>query len=120
MKASPAKNASTTRRVAGERQYRTAAWDHAGPLEMLSARFALRVMLSLGPKFNLRRDINNVVVLAGRYFVWPEPVLMRLRDFLARRCGELPSWEGVGKASLDDLMARFGGWNGLYDDASIY
>lgn len=106
--------------MSGERLYRTSAWDGAGPLEMLSARFALRVLLSLGPRFNLRRDINNVVVLAGRYFVWPEPVLARLRDFLGRRCGDLPAWEGVGKASLDELMARFGSWNGLYDDVSIY
>lgn len=120
MKSSPASKPVANRRTTGERYYRTPAWDEAGALEMLSARFALQVLLALGPKFNLRRDINNVVVLAGRYFVWPEPVLARLRDFLGRRCNELPAWEGVGKTSLDELMARFGGWNGLYDDVSIY
>jgi SpoVK/Ycf46/Vps4 family AAA+-type ATPase len=119
MKSNPASK-PVAGRATGERYYRTPAWDDAGPLEMLSARFALQVLLSLGPKFNLRRDINNVVVLAGRYFVWPEPVLARLREFLARRCGDLPAWEGVGKAPLDELMSRFGAWNGLYDDGSIY
>src|SRR5690606_28203355 len=120
MKSRPASKPVANRRTTGERYYRTSAWDEAGPLEMLSARFALQALLSLGPRFNLRRDINNVVVLAGRYFVWPEPVLARLRDFLGRRCSDLPAWEGVGKVSLDELMSRFGGWNGLYDDVSIY
>src|SRR5690606_42079969 len=72
MKSRPASKPVANRRTTGERYYRTSAWDEAGPLEMLSARFALQALLSLGPRFNLPRDINNVVGLAGRHFVWPE------------------------------------------------
>ncbi len=106
--------------VASDRTLHSGAWDHATPMDLLCVRFALRTILVLGPKFNLRRDVNNVVSLAGRYLVWPEPVIARLRDFLVRRCADIGSWSEAGKLSLEEFMLRHGSWNGLYDDAAIY
>ena len=61
------------------------ALSEASPLDLLCARFALQSVLTLGSKFNLRRDINNLVTLAGRWFVWPRPVLaLNLRRGRAR------------------------------------
>jgi SpoVK/Ycf46/Vps4 family AAA+-type ATPase len=107
-------------RSEGDKVYTSTAFEFAAPLDLLCARFALKTILQLGPKFNLRRDINNVVTLAGRYFAWPEPVLMRMKDFLSKRCTDMSAWQDVGKLPLDEFMVRHGAWNGLYDDASLY
>jgi SpoVK/Ycf46/Vps4 family AAA+-type ATPase len=97
-----------------------AALAHATPLDMLCARFALRTVLSLGPKFNLRRDINNIVTLTGRWLVWPRPTLVRLQAYVARRCAEAPAWAGAGELTPEEFMVRHGAWNGLYDDTAIH
>ena len=95
-------------------------FEFAAAMDLLCVRFALKTIFTLGPKFNLRRDINNVVTLTGRYLVWPEPILAKLKDFLSRRCVDSPAWADAGKLSLDDFMIRHGSWNGLYDDSSLY
>ncbi len=100
--------------------YRPPTLAIAQPLDLLSTRFALQAIIALGPKFNLRRDINNLVTLAGRHLVWPIAVLNRLQSFLARRCAESPAWSGVAELSAADFIGRHGNWNGLYDDTSIY
>ena len=105
---------------AAEAVHRSPAIAFAQPLDLLSTRFALQAIISLGPKFNLRRDINNLVTLTGRHLAWPLAVLGRLQHFLSRRCAEAPAWAGVGELSAADFMGRHGNWNGLYDDASIY
>jgi hypothetical protein len=97
-----------------------AALAHATPLDMLCARFALRTVLSLGPKFNLRRDINNIVTLTGRWLVWPRPTLLRLQAYVARRCAEAPAWAGAAELTPEEFMTRHGAWNGLYDDTAIH
>ncbi len=104
----------------GERLIVSADQEFAAPLDLLCVRFALRTVLALGPKFNLRRDINNIVTLAGRYLVWPEPVFAKLKDYLVRRCVDAPAWQDVSKLTTDELMARHGVWNGLYDDSTFY
>ena len=104
----------------GERYLVSSEYEYAAPLDLLCVRFALTTVLELGPKFNLRRDINNIVTLAGRFLVWPEPVFAKLKDYLVRRCAEAPAWTDVSKLSTEDLMARHGVWNGLYDDGTFY
>ena len=105
---------------AGERYLVSTDHEFAAPLDLLCVRFALRTVLALGPKFNLRRDINNIVTLAGRFLVWPEPVFAKLKEYLVRRCVDAPAWTDVSKLSNDELMARHGVWNGLYDDGTFY
>jgi len=94
--------------------------EHATPLDLLCARFALGAVLALGARFNLRRDINNVVTLTGRWLVWPRGTLSRLQVYVARRCAEAPAWAGAGELTLEEFMARHGAWNGLYDDSAIH
>ncbi|MET0506837.1 MAG: AAA family ATPase [Burkholderiaceae bacterium] len=97
-----------------------AAIADAQPLDLLATRFALSTVLTLGPKFNLRRDVNNVVALVGRYLVWPLTALSRLQQYLAHRCIEAPAWAGIAALEPADLVARHGIWNGPYDDASLF
>jgi SpoVK/Ycf46/Vps4 family AAA+-type ATPase len=106
--------------VSPGRFFVTSAYDAAPSLDLLCVRFALRAVLDLGPKFNLRRDINNVITLSGRYLVWPEAVLTKLHSFISRRCLEMSAWEGVAQLSLEDFMSKHGSWNGLYDDSQFY
>ena len=96
------------------------ALEHATALDLMCARFALRTVLSLGPRFNLRRDINNVVTLAGRWLLWPSGTFVRLQTYVARRCAEAPAWAGAGELAPEEFMARHGVWNGLYDDTAIH
>jgi len=96
------------------------ALEHATALDLMCARFALRTVLALGPRFNLRRDINNVVTLAGRWLLWPRGTFVRLQTYVARRCAEAPAWAGAGELSPEEFMARHGVWNGLYDDTAIH
>lgn len=104
----------------GERYLVSSDNEFGSPLDLLCVKFALRTVLELGPKFNLRRDINNIVTLAGRFMVWPEPVFSKLKDYLVRRCVDAPAWMDVSKLSNDELMSRHGVWNGLYDDGTFY
>ena len=70
----------------------------AAPIDRLSSLFALKLILSLGPKFNLRRDINDVMTLAARHLVWPVSIAQKVQRFLSHRCAEMPAWAGVGKS----------------------
>ena len=104
----------------GGRAYVSSAFESASSMDLACTRFALRSILTLGARFNLRRDVNNVVTLAARYCFWPEPIFTRLRDFLSRRCADSPAWADCGKLTLDEFMVRHGAWNGLYDDSTFY
>jgi SpoVK/Ycf46/Vps4 family AAA+-type ATPase len=104
----------------GGRSYVSSAFESASAMDLACTRFALRSILTLGARFNLRRDVNNVVTLAARYCFWPEPIFSRLRDFLSRRCADSPAWADCGKLTLDEFMVRHGAWNGLYDDSTFY
>ena len=92
----------------------------AAPVDRLSSLFALRLVLTLGPKFNLRRDINDVMTLSARHLVWPVSIAQKVQKFLSHRCTEMPAWAGVGKLSPDEFIARHGVWNGTYDDTTLF
>lgn len=92
----------------------------AAPTDRLSALLALKLVLSLGPKFNLRRDINDVMTLAARHLVWPVSIAQKVQKFLGHRCVEMPAWAGVSKLSEEEFIARHGVWNGTYDDTTLF
>ena len=60
-------------------------------LDLMCSHFVLTLAAQQGSKFNVRRDINGLMALAGRHLMWPEPVLARLRDFPARRAASTTS-----------------------------
>jgi SpoVK/Ycf46/Vps4 family AAA+-type ATPase len=90
------------------------------PIDRLSTLFALRLVLALGPKFNLRRDINDVMTLSARHLIWPVSIAQKVQKFLASRCVEMPAWAGVAKLSPEEFIARHGVWNGTYDDTTLF
>lgn len=106
--------------INGERLVASPTFEFAPPMDLQCVRFALKTVLTLGPKFNLRRDINNVVTLTGRSLLWPEPILLKFKDFLSRRCADAPAWADAGKMGVEEFMLRHGTWNGLYDDTTMF
>ena len=73
-----------------------------------------------GANFNVRRDFNGVVGLAGRHLVWPVSVLARLREFLVRRCLGNELWRGHEALDATEFLARHGAWSGPYDEATLF
>lgn len=92
----------------------------ANSIDLMCVRFAMSAVLELGAKFNLRRDINNLVTLSGKFWVWPQSSLEKLKKFIDKRCHELEAWKGIEELSIDDFLAKHGQWNGLYDDTSLF
>ena len=55
---------------------------HASPglkdapvLDLMCSHFVLTLAAKQGGKFNVRRDLNGLLTLAGRHLVWPAPAL---------------------------------------------
>jgi SpoVK/Ycf46/Vps4 family AAA+-type ATPase len=92
----------------------------ATPIDRMSTLLALRLVVSLGAKFNLRRDINDVMTLTARHLVWPVSIVQKVQKFLAHRCAEMPAWAGVAKLTAEEFIARHGAWNGTYDDTTLF
>ena len=44
-------------------------------LDLMCSHFVLTLVARQGPKFNVRRDLNSLLAMAGRHLVWPQPVL---------------------------------------------
>jgi SpoVK/Ycf46/Vps4 family AAA+-type ATPase len=73
-----------------------------------------------GSSFNVRRDLNSVVGLAGRHLVWPAPILHRLREFLGRRCASNEYWRGHAALEDTEFLVRHGTWRGPYEEGTLF
>nr|WP_315494175.1 ATP-binding protein [uncultured Rhodoferax sp.] len=89
-------------------------------LDLMCSHFVLTLAARQGANFNVRRDFNGVVGLAGRHLVWPVSVLGRLREFLARRCQGNELWRGHEALEATEFLARYGVWCGPYDEATLF
>ena len=89
-------------------------------LDLMCTHFVLALATKQGSKFNVRRDINGLMALAGRHMVWPDLVLSRVRAFLARRCKDNEAWRGHEKLSTAEFMERHGVWRGPYEEGSLF
>jgi SpoVK/Ycf46/Vps4 family AAA+-type ATPase len=93
---------------------------HAPVLDMMCSHFVLTLAARQGQRFNVRRDLNTLLALAGRHLIWPMTVLTRLREFLARRCKENELWSGNDKLSTAAFMERYGVWRGPYEEGTLF
>jgi SpoVK/Ycf46/Vps4 family AAA+-type ATPase len=89
-------------------------------LDLMCSHFVLTLAARQGASLNVRRDFNGIVGLAGRYLVWPLSVLLRLREFLTRRCISNELWRGHEALDTTEFLARHGVWRGPYDEATLY
>ncbi|WP_028604646.1 ATP-binding protein [Ottowia thiooxydans] len=89
-------------------------------LDLMCSHFVLTLAAKQGAKFNVRRDINGLMALAGRHLMWPEPVLARVREFLGRRCKENDFWRGHEQLSNPEFLERHGIWRGPYEEGTLF
>ncbi|GLS16614.1 ATP-binding protein [Hydrogenophaga electricum] len=89
-------------------------------LDLMCSHFVLTLAARQGPRFNVRRDLNTLLALAGRHLVWPQTVLARLREFLVRRCKDNELWQGQERLSTGGFMERYGVWRGPYEEGTLF
>ncbi|WP_442905809.1 ATP-binding protein [Hydrogenophaga sp. RAC07] len=86
----------------------------------MCSHFVLTLAARQGPRFNVRRDLNTLLSLAGRHLVWPLTVLSRLREFLERRCKDNELWSGHNALATTAFMERYGVWRGPYEEGTLF
>lgn len=89
-------------------------------LDLMCSHFVLTLAARQGPRFNVRRDLNTLLSLAGRHLVWPLTVLARLREFLERRCKDNELWSGHDRLAMGAFMERYGVWRGPYEEGTLF
>ncbi|MEY2619846.1 MAG: hypothetical protein RL522_2848 [Pseudomonadota bacterium] len=89
-------------------------------LDLMCSHFVLTLAAKPGGKFNVRRDLNGLLALAGRHLVWPASALTRLREFLGRRCYDNELWRGHEALSPRDFLERHGLWRGPYEEGTLF
>jgi SpoVK/Ycf46/Vps4 family AAA+-type ATPase len=89
-------------------------------LDMMCSHFVLTLAAKQGGKFNVRRDLNGLLSLAGRHLVWPVPVLGRIREFLLRRCSGNEFWRGHEDLDAREFLERHGAWRGPYEEGTLF
>ncbi len=94
--------------------------EEAPVLDMMCSHFVLTLAAKQGAKFNVRRDLNGLLSLAGRHLVWPVSALVRLREFLARRCKDNEFWRGHEALTHRVFLERHGVWRGPYEEGTLF
>jgi SpoVK/Ycf46/Vps4 family AAA+-type ATPase len=89
-------------------------------MDLMCSHFVLTLAARQGASFNVRRDFNGIVGLAGRHLVWPASALARLREFLSRRCLGNELWRGHEALDAPQFLANHGVWRGPYDEATLF
>jgi SpoVK/Ycf46/Vps4 family AAA+-type ATPase len=89
-------------------------------MDLMCSHFVLTLAARQGASFNVRRDFNGIVGLAGRHLVWPASALTRLREFLSRRCLGNELWRGHEALDATQFLANHGAWRGPYDEATLF
>jgi SpoVK/Ycf46/Vps4 family AAA+-type ATPase len=89
-------------------------------LDLMCSHFVLTLAARQGQRFNVRRDLNTLLALAGRHLIWPATVLARLREYLERRCKDNELWNGHHRLSTAAFMERYGVWRGPYEEGTLF
>ncbi len=109
-----------TKRFAPEQLMLSPGLKDAPVLDLMCSHFVLTLAARQGAKFNVRRDLNSLLLLSGRHLVWPLPALQRLREFLSRRCKDNDFWRGHEALTDAQFMERHGVWRGPYEEGTLF
>nr|WP_236903967.1 ATP-binding protein [Comamonas serinivorans] len=89
-------------------------------LDLMCTHFVLTLVQQQGARFNVRRDLSSLMVLAGRHLAWPDAVLQRLRDFLQRRCADNELWQDQASLGHGAFLEKYGTWRGPYEEGTLF
>jgi SpoVK/Ycf46/Vps4 family AAA+-type ATPase len=106
--------------IKGQVAYPSPGLREAPVLDWMCSNLVLTLAAQQGGKFNLRRDLSSLLGLAARHVVWPERVLVRLREFLSRRCAGNDAWAGHEALGHAAFLERFGVWRGPYEEGTVF
>jgi SpoVK/Ycf46/Vps4 family AAA+-type ATPase len=115
-----AKRLATVSVIAADGKLTSPGLKDAPVLDLMCSHFVLALAAKQGAKFNVRRDLNSLLALAGRHMVWPEHVLEKVREFLARRCVGNEFWRGHEALSPTEFLERHGAWRGPYEEGTLF
>jgi SpoVK/Ycf46/Vps4 family AAA+-type ATPase len=115
-----AKRLATISVIATDGKLTSPGLKDAPVLDLMCSHFVLALAAKQGAKFNVRRDLNSLLSLAGRHMVWPEHVLEKVREFLARRCVGNEFWRGHEALSNTEFLDRHGAWRGPYEEGTLF
>jgi SpoVK/Ycf46/Vps4 family AAA+-type ATPase len=94
--------------------------NEAPVLDRMCSQFVLTLTMRHAGRFNLRRDWNSLLTLTGKHLVWPESVLLRVREFLGQRCKANEQWRGHEALGHEAFMQRYGEWRGPYEESTFF
>ncbi len=89
-------------------------------LDLMCTQFVLGLVVRMGAKFNLRRDINTLLSFTARHLSWPRQTLTSIQAYCARRCADNPNWKGAGELTPEAFIQKHGIWKGSFDDATVF
>jgi SpoVK/Ycf46/Vps4 family AAA+-type ATPase len=89
-------------------------------MDLMCTQFLLGLVVRMGNKFNLRRDINTLLSFTARHLCWPRQALVGVQAFSARRCADSPNWKGAADLSVEAFLQKHGQWKGSFDDATLF
>jgi SpoVK/Ycf46/Vps4 family AAA+-type ATPase len=115
-----AKRLATVSVIAADGKLTSPGLKDAPVLDLMCSHFVLALAAKQGAKFNVRRDLNSLLALAGRHMVWPVHVLEKVREFLARRCVGNEFWRGHEALSPTEFLERHGAWRGPYEEGTLF
>jgi len=107
-------------RVLGQVAHPSPGLREAPVMDWMCSSLVLTIAARQGSKFNMRRDLSSLLGLAGRHIVWPHSVLVRLREFLGRRCRDNEVWGGHEALSDAEFLERYGVWRGPYEEGTLF
>jgi SpoVK/Ycf46/Vps4 family AAA+-type ATPase len=107
-------------RVLGQLAYPSPGLREAPVMDWMCSSLVLNIAARQGSKFNIRRDLSSLLGLAGRHIVWPHSVLLRLREFMERRCRDNEAWRAHEALSHAEFLERYGVWRGPYEEGTLF
>jgi SpoVK/Ycf46/Vps4 family AAA+-type ATPase len=89
-------------------------------LDLMCSHFLLTLATQQSPRLNVRRDLNTLLALTGRHWVWPTTVLQRLRQFLETHCQGNDLWRDQAALDTGAFLTRHGTWAGPYEEGTLF
>jgi hypothetical protein len=88
-------------------------------LDLMCSHFVLTLAARQGQRFNVRRDLNTLLALAGRHLIWPMTVLTRCASSWPAAARTTSS--GAARPAVTAaFMERYGVWRGPYEEGTLF
>jgi SpoVK/Ycf46/Vps4 family AAA+-type ATPase len=91
---------------------RTPGFELARAEDLACAQLVLEAMAAYGPRFGLRANINDVLLVVAPHMVWTQAAVSKLQTFMGNRCADQDAWKGCAELDAQDFITRHMNWTG--------